>query len=183
MDPENDTIELAAAGDLQAFERVVNHYSAAIVRYVRNMVGDQHAAEDVAQRVFLNLYRSFEQFDKTRGSFNAWIYRIARNAALNHLRDSRQHQELTTEMDHHSSSHDCPAQTAELREQFALLDDAVHRLPEAQRSAWVLAELEGLTQAEIAEIEGVPEGTVKSRISRARETLLNALRNEIGMER
>jgi RNA polymerase sigma-70 factor (ECF subfamily) len=91
LEPENDIIESAATGDTQAFERVVHHYSASIIRCVGNMIGDQHSVEDVAQRVFLNLYRSFEKFDKTRGSFSPWIYRIARNAALNHLRDSRFH--------------------------------------------------------------------------------------------
>ena len=158
MDPENDTIESAAAGDAQAFEHVVNHYSASIIRYVGNMIGDQHSAEDVAQRVFLNLYPSFEKFDKTRGSFNAWIYRIARNAALNHLRDSRLHQELTTELNHHSSPGNCPSHNVELREQFALLDEAVHRLPDAQRSAWLLAELEGLSQAQITKSKASRKG-------------------------
>ena len=59
----------------------------------------------------------------------------------------------------------------------------MHRLPDTQRSAWVLTELEGLSQAQISEIEGVSVGTVKSRVSRARETLLKTLQNEIGMER
>jgi RNA polymerase sigma-70 factor (ECF subfamily) len=90
---------------------------------------------------------------------------------------------LTTDLNHHSSSGDCLSHNAALREQFALLDEALHRLPDAQRSAWVLTELEGLSQAQISEIEGVPEGIVKSRVSRARETLLNTLQNEIGMER
>ena len=76
-----------------------------------------------------------------------------------------------------------PPQQAQLREQFALLDRAVSELPQHQRSVWVLAELQGLTQSQIAQIEGVPEGTVKSRLSRARESLMKTLADQIGLER
>ncbi|MGI9472307.1 MAG: RNA polymerase sigma factor [Rubripirellula sp.] len=183
MNIDQKTIGDAAKGDPQAFERIVHHYSLGIVRYVCNMIGDQHAAEDVAQRVFVNLYRSIKKFDVSRGSFNTWLYRIARNAALNHLRDNRPHQTLLLTTQDELVSEESPSSNAELREQFAQLDAAVAALPDAQRSAWVLTEIEGLTQAQISAIEGVPEGTIKSRVSRARETLLKSLQNEIGMER
>lgn len=183
MESEIQIIDAAAEGDTVAFERIVERYSRPIYRYVRNVVGDGHAAEDVVQRVFINVYRSLNQFDSNRGRFSTWIYRIARNSALNHLRDNKPLRiEFTTPLGQESPEPSPQAQ-AELREQYALLDQAVAELPEHQRSAWVLAELEGLTQAEIARIEGIPEGTVKSRVSRARETLRKTLADRIGLER
>lgn len=183
MESEREIISAAIDGDQAAFEQVVKQYADQIFRYVRNLVGDQHAAEDVAQRVFLNVYRNLGQFDQRRGRFATWIYRIARNAALNHLRDTKRSAILYGTSVPELSRESTPQSQAELREQFALLDQAVSRLPEHQRSAWVLFELEGMAHAEIAEIEGIPEGTVKSRISRARQSLRNALEGQIGLER
>ena len=176
-------IDAARGGDPVAFERIVTGYSGPIVRYVRNVVGDQHAAEDLAQSVFLKVYRNLDRFDAARGKFSTWIYRIARNAALNHLRDHKHHAHRFDTSLPPESSELTPQAQAEMREQFALLDKAVAALPEHQRSAWVLSELAGLTQSQIARIEEIPEGTVKSRVSRAKETLRKALSSTIGLER
>ena len=138
-----------------------------------------NASKDL--EVFLN--QNLHQFDSQRGKFSTWIYRIARNAALNHLRDNKRC-EVALETPLPEADRELPPhEQAELREQFSLLDRAVAALPEHQRSAWVLSELEGLTQAEIAQIEGVPEGTVKSRVSRARDSLRKTLADQIGLER
>lgn len=183
LDNEASIIEAARGGDSAAFEQLLKRYSIVVFRYVRNIVGDRHDAEDVAQRVWLNLHRNLDRFDPNRGTFSTWVYRIARNAALNHLRDHKRSPiRFDTPVPPASGELPPPSQ-AVLREQFALLDEAVAALPDHQRAAWVLSELEGLTQAEIARIEGVPEGTVKSRVSRARESLRNLLSNQLGLER
>jgi RNA polymerase sigma-70 factor (ECF subfamily) len=183
LDSQQEIIAAVIDGDQTAFEQVVRAYADPIFRYVRMIVKDEHAAEDVAQRVFLSAYQNLHQFDSQRGKFSTWIYRIARNAALNHLRDN-QRCEVALETPLPEAGRELPPhEQAELREQFVLLDRAVAGLPEHQRSAWVLSEQEGLTQSEIASIEGVPEGTVKSRVSRAREALRKSLTDQIGMER
>lgn len=183
MEVTEQIIAAVIGGDRAAFEQVVSACSDPIYRYVRMIVKDEHAAEDVAQGVFVRVYQRLSQFDASRGKFSTWIYRIARNAALNHLRDNRRAEaELETPLPQ-ASRELPPHEHAELKEQFALLDRAVAGLPEHQRSAWVLSELEGLSQSEIASIEGVPEGTVKSRVSRAKEGLRKALADQIGMER
>jgi RNA polymerase sigma-70 factor (ECF subfamily) len=183
LEVQQEIIDAVIAGDQAAFEGVVNQYADQIFRYVRNLVRDEHAAEDVAQRVFLSVYQNLRQFDPGRGKFGTWLFRIARNAALNHLRDSKR-STVPLETPLPQASHElAPPEQAELREQFSLLDRAVAALPEHQRSAWVLSELEGLTQSEIALIEDVPEGTVKSRVSRARDSLRKTLADQIGLER
>ena len=183
MEIEQEIIAAVLAGDSAAFEQIVRECADPIYRYVRMIVKDEHAAEDVAQRVFLSVYQKLHQFDAARGTFSTWAYRIARNAALNHLRDNKRATAALETPLPEESSEPAPHEQAELREQFRLLDRAVAELPEHQRSAWVLSELEGLTQAEIANIEGVPEGTVKSRVSRAKEALRKSLADQIGMER
>ncbi len=86
MEIEQEIIAAVLAGDSAAFEQIVRKCADPIYRYVRMIVKDEHAAEDVAQRVFLSVYQKLHQFDAAQGTFSTWAYRIARNAALNHLR-------------------------------------------------------------------------------------------------
>ena len=89
LENEQQTIDAARDGDRAAFELIVRAYSGAIYQYVRNVIGDAHATEDVSQRVFMNVYGNLRRYDPGRGKFGTWIFRIARNAALNHLRDTK----------------------------------------------------------------------------------------------
>lgn len=182
LNDEQLIIDSAKSGDRDAFEQIVKSYQDRIVRYAHNIVGDSHAAEDVAQKAFINVFHYIDKYDHTKGRFSTWIYRIARNAALNHLRSVRSKEvrfetivpDLPTDND--------PSVSAQLKEQFECLDRALSQLPQDQRSVWVLSELENMTQAEIAMIEGIPEGTVKSRVFRARQAIRKSLSGQIGME-
>ena len=151
---------------LQAFRRVVERHQAGLFGFVRSLGLDAHAAEDVVQDAFLAAYARREAFDPRRGTYAAWLYRIARNRALNDLRKKRPR--LVSFLP--EGREQAPPTRAE-PEAFARLDRALAHLPEAQRAAFVLTEIHGLGQAEVAAIEAVAVGTVKSRVARARERL------------
>lgn len=187
-DDEKQSIAAAREGHSPAFADLINRYSGPLLRFVSTIVGDEHDAEDVVQLAFLNAYRNLDQFDSDRGEFSTWLYRIARNGALNHVRSRRRSKvEFGTPVPESCESTD-PAARAIRQEQFGLLDRALAALPANQRTAWTLSEIESLSQAQIAAIEGIPEGTVKSRVSRANAFLRDAVAQQpntdsIGVER
>lgn len=160
------------APDLTSFRRIVERHQAGLFALVRNLGLDGHACEDVVQDAFLAAFRHQDDFDPRRGSFRAWLYGIARNGARNTLRKKRP-VPLPTPPDREDASR--PA----MEPAFVRLDDALAALSAEQRAAFVLAEIHGLTHEEIAAIEGVAVGTVKSRTARARQRLREALRGAI----
>ena len=155
--------------DLTSFRRIVERHQAGLFGLVRNLGLDGHACEDVVQDAFLSAWRHRDDFDPRRGSYRAWLYGIARNGARNVLRKKRPAtvSALPERVAVHASSEP---------DEHARLDEALGALPQDQRAAFVLAEIHGLTHEEVAAIEGVAVGTVKSRTARAREKLRDALR-------
>jgi len=156
--------------DLDAFRSIVERHQAALFGLVRCLGLDGHACEDVVQEAFLEAWRHREGFDPRRGSMRAWLYAIARNRALNALRKRRPVPLAILP----ERGEDAPEPEA-----FDRLDRALAALPFEQRAAFVLADVHGLTHEEVARIEGVAPGTIKSRTSRAREALRAALRRQV----
>lgn len=157
------------ADDLTSFRRIVECHQSGLFALVRNLGLDGHTCEDVVQDAFLSALRHADGFDPRRGSYRAWLYGIARNGALNVIRKKR-----PVLLPALPEVGDDPRRREPV--EFERLDEALRTLPLEQRSALVLAEIHGLTHEEVAAIEGVAVGTVKSRTSRARETLRAALR-------
>jgi RNA polymerase sigma-70 factor (ECF subfamily) len=126
--------------------------------------------------VFLAAFRRLSSFDASRSAFSTWLFTIARNRCRNELARRRPvtAAELPEVVDAHS-----PEQAASEAELLRRLDSALADLPFEQRSAFLLAELQGLSYEEVARIEGVGLGTVKSRIARAREKLRLLLRHAV----
>ncbi|MEM1224975.1 MAG: RNA polymerase sigma factor [Planctomycetota bacterium] len=185
LDVESDDqiIRQVVAGDTSAFESLISRHGDSIHRFICGVLGDLHGAEDVAQQTWLNVHRNLGQFDSDRGSFKTWMLRIARNLAFNQLRKTRRSPvcfgtSLPDPVDPRSA-----LDGLQIQEEFARLDAALAQLPSNQRSAWTLSELEGLTQREISQVEGVPEGTVKSRVSRAKAALRGVLQKQDELER
>jgi RNA polymerase sigma-70 factor (ECF subfamily) len=170
-DPENEIIARVKAGMTNEFEHLVRRYQAPLFRIVANLV-DRVAVEDIVQDVFLTAFSQIHRFDPRRGAFRTWLYRIARNRALNARRKKRERL-----MQQQAVIADGPAPDGDLltREAFRQLDHALARLDFKDRVIFVLAELEGLSYAQIAEVESLPLGTVKSRLHRVREKLRQAL--------
>lgn len=148
-------------------------YQAAARRACRAVTSDEHDADDAAQEAFLSALDRIETYDRKR-PFGPWLLRIATNAAIDLVRRRavRRAEALDERFASSSRSPAADAETAELRSK---LREALAALPERQRIAITLFDVEGYAHAEIAEIVGVPEGTVRSDVFHARRTLREAL--------
>lgn len=173
MDEDQDVIRRVLDGDVESFRLLVRRYERPLHRLIRNLVPDRHDGEDITQDVFLSAYGRLASYDPAQGAFSTWLLTIARNKCLNALKKRR-----PLVLDHLPETplpRTVEAEVAEA-EWFRRLDDALHALPLPQKTAFVLAEIQGLSLEEVGRIEGVPVGTVKSRISRAKEKLRSLLR-------
>ncbi len=173
MDRDHDVIRCVLDGDVESFRHLVRRYERPLHRLIRNLVPDAHEGEDIAQEVFLTAYRRLSSYDPTQAAFSTWLFTIARNKCLNALQKRR-----PVVMDTLPEATGPRAPDAELAEAewFRRLDEVLDTLPFTQKSVFVLAEIEGLSLVEIGRIEGVPIGTVKSRLCRAKEKLRSILR-------
>ena len=180
---DTELVVRALAGREDGFEELVRRYQRPIVAYVYRMVGDYDAALDLAQEVFIRVYNSLGRY-RPEFKFSTWIYRIAHNAAIDHLR--RQGAARTEEMEVAgeggstfekplASKSLTPEQETERGERRAEIEGAVGQLPAAYRELIVLRHSHDLSYDEIAEVTGLPLGTVKNRIFRAREAMRELL--------
>ena len=170
-----DAIERVLAGDLSAFEELVARYERPIRSMVQHLTNNHETSQDVAQDAFIAAFRNLERFDSARSKFSTWLFAIARNRSLNLRRKSNREggtPEATLE-----STHPSPADEAIRSESFRHLDAALDRLPAHLRRVFVLAELNDLPYEQIAQLEGVRQGTVKSRVRRARARLRDVLKH------
>jgi RNA polymerase sigma-70 factor (ECF subfamily) len=173
-----DRLRAAARGDRKAFEEVVLLKREAVVRIARRIVGDPEDARDVAQAVFLKLWKVLRRFDVER-RFDTWLYRITVNAAIDHLRERGPRGMIQPLPEDPSAlaATGTPgaageADLAELRRAFLRLAAA---LAPKQRAVFVLREIEGLDTPEIARMLGVAESTVRNHLLQARQILRRGL--------
>ena len=168
---ENAVIARIQAGDVQEFKHLVHKYQGPLFRFVANLM-DGSIVEDLVQDIFVSAFSHLAKFDPKRASFRTWIYRIARNRVLNEKKKRREILFASTpeHIDERTPSDDLLS-----KEAFEQLDAAFGRLPFRFRVVFVMAEIEGLSYEEIAQVENLALGTVKSRLSRAKEKLRRAL--------
>lgn len=179
-EPDTDWALVAAvkAGDERAFDALMARYKRPVLSFVYRMLGDMTEAEDVAQSVFAGAYWSLLKpaFRQADAKFSTWLFRVARNAALDSLRHTRRHpaQSLAT-LDSGGESIAADGRTARedvaARETGARIAAAVARLPPNQRTALVLAEYEQLSCADIAAIMDCSPKSVEALLYRARQSL------------
>ena len=172
MADEDSDLDRARKGDREAFGRLVRRHQRRVYAAALHILGNHSDADDVAQEAFVRAYRGLASFDPERSAFSTWLFTIARNRCRNELARRRPvvGAELPDVVDLRS-----PDRAASEAELFRELDAALDALPFEQRSAFVLAQLQGLSYEEVGRIEGVGVGTVKSRIARAREKLRSLL--------
>ena len=174
-------------GDTDAFRVLVERHQRAVINTIHRAIGDAWEAEDLAQRVFLQVYRSAKRYQPT-AKFTTWLFTITRNTILNeHRRRSRHAAEsleaLQNPADPESTGWQAtdtstpdPAREAVESELKEKIMEAVHELPEAQRTAVILCRYEGLSYEEIAEVLDCTVSATKSLLHRARLTLKEKLR-------
>jgi RNA polymerase sigma-70 factor (ECF subfamily) len=177
-------IQRCAAGDEVAFAELVGEHQRMVVQLAINLLGDRDEALDLSQEVFLRVFRTIARF-RGQSTLRTWIYRIAVNQARNRHRFwRRRHRADQVSLDMHVATHGefrsgaeaGPDRVFDQKELAAKLQSALDGLPFDQRTAIVLREIDGLSYEEIAYSLGVAVGTVKSRLTRARQTLRLQLR-------
>lgn len=167
-DPTAEVAPIVAGcqqNDRNAQRQLYERYGQRVYRLMVRIAGTDDAA-DLTQRVFLHVFRTVRQFTG-QARFDTWLYRVATNEALQHLRRRRRHPTASLVEDPLDGRTD-RTRTMELRE---LLDRALQRLDAQLRSLFVLREVEELSYREISDVLGIPEGTVGSRLNRARGEL------------
>jgi RNA polymerase sigma-70 factor (ECF subfamily) len=174
---DRDLVVSAANGLEGGFEELVRRYQRPISAYVYRMVGDYESALDLTQEIFIKIYGSLSRY-RPEFKFSTWIYKIAHNAAIDHLRrNAGRERSLTngTESDNYDlpieSEGLSPEQQSEREEQRMEIENVVRSLPTAYRELIVLRHSQDLTYEEIVEVTGLPLGTVKNRLFRARDMM------------
>jgi RNA polymerase sigma-70 factor (ECF subfamily) len=173
-------IEQCLAGDQAAWDLIVRQNWRKVFNVAYKFVGKHDEAEDLAQDIFLKIFKALASFDR-RANFQTWIISISRNLCIDHYRSVRkERQTIAREVDTNdlqpASTDRGPYQAAEHQDLRGLLRQALQKLPLTLRTAVVLRDLQELSYQEIADRLGLPEGTVKSRINRGRIELAHQLR-------
>lgn len=172
-----ELIVKSIAGREESFEELVTRYQRPIVSYVYRMLNDYDSALDVTQEVFIKVYKSLDRYS-SEYKFSTWLYRIAHNAAIDHIRrNSKKLQSLETEGRDGTyelqleSPRPTPEQERENSEWRTEIESVVKCLPTVYRELIILRHSKDLSYDEIAEITELPLGTVKNRLFRAREMM------------
>lgn len=179
---DEDLVKKFRAGDIEAFESLVMNYQKPVVNFIYRMIGNFQEAEDIAQEVFIRVYRFVHTYEG-RSSFATWLFGISSNLCYDSLRASSHwdfvfldaSKERIKEQLLGESTNPSPERLAENSELANLIETAIGKLPFQNRQAVVLREYYGFSYKEIAEIADCTVAAVKSRIHEARKRLRKQL--------
>ncbi len=181
---ETALIRAAQRGDVASFNQLVLTYQAQVYNVAYRIMGDEAAAADAAQEAFLSAFAHLKDF--RGGSFKSWLLRTVTNACYDALRYQKRRPATSLEAEDEEANgrsladvlptdEEGPAEAAERGDLRRFIERAVLQLPPDQRITFVLSDVQGMSYEEIAEAMAVSLGTVKSRLSRARARLRDAL--------
>jgi RNA polymerase sigma-70 factor (ECF subfamily) len=181
-DPDAPLVERCLRGDAVAWEELVKLHTRRVYAICYRFTGGHDLARDLTQEVFLRVFRNLGNFRAGSGSFQVWLASLARNLLIDHYRKTRKDkllesiEERLPELEESSIPSGRTDGRLASREAAEFLQAGLERLSPELREAVILRDLEEMEYREIAEVLKVPEGTVKSRISRGRAELARVLR-------
>lgn len=185
-DPDRDLVVRWQAGDEAAFEELIRRHESRVYRLLYRMMGSREDAEDLTQETFLSLHRHGHRF-RAEARFSTFVYRVAANAALNRRRSlGRGRARIDKLKVRQEAGDDLPSAPRNPEDATAggeltgHVREALDRLSPSLRMPVILYDIEGLAYGEIARVLGIAEGTVKSRIHRARQALREELQDLLG---
>lgn len=185
-DPDRELVARWQGGDEKAFEELIERHQQRVYRLLYRMMGNREDAEDLTQETFLSLHRHGHRF-RSESRFSTFIYRVAANAALNRRRAlGRGRSRVEKLKTRNDAGDDLPSAPRDPEDAMLGGELSVHvraaleTLSPALRMPVILYDIEGLAYGEIAKVLGVAEGTVKSRIHRARQALREELKGLLG---
>ena len=180
MTPDTDLISRAAAGDHSAFQALVERHRSMVYRVAYQFAGNHHDAEDIAQEVFVKVYRSLDRF-RQDAQLTSWMYRIVMNACIDHRRRHSPAasvpfgEEAEQRLVNTPEEAPGPEQKAYAGELGDVLETEIARLPPGQRLVFIMRHHQDLKLGEIASSLGLAEGTVKRQLHAAVHRLRRAL--------
>ncbi|HEX8245190.1 MAG TPA: RNA polymerase sigma factor [Longimicrobium sp.] len=180
MEPQHADAELIGrilGGERDAYACLVTRYQDTLFRHAAAMVGDRDAAADLVQDSFVKAFTRLHTCDPER--FAAWLFRILRNRCKDWLKNRRQHTAPLQDDAHPAGDGDDPAVSLERSELGRVVQTALLRLPPAQREAFLLKHVDGLSYEEMAERLETGISALKMRVMRAREALQEILREVV----
>jgi RNA polymerase sigma-70 factor (ECF subfamily) len=175
---DEEVMQLVQGGSPHAFELLYDRHGGAAFSLAYRMVGNRVTAEDITQEAFLSIWRSRLRYDQARGSVRTWVLGIVHNRAIDALRRGTVHDRRRETLDGVEERHEAPERTdieAARREEARGVRDALDLLPEEQRRTIELAYFGGFSHSQIAEMLGMPIGTVKGRMRLGLEKLRKQL--------
>jgi RNA polymerase sigma-70 factor (ECF subfamily) len=184
----NALVRRCVAGDAAAWQEIVQQYHRRIYNICYRFAGSPDDAADLAQEVFIKMYRTLQTFDGTRASFMTWVTTVTRNLLVDHFRKGK-YDRITDSLDATPGTQDDgltigdqledkragPEVRVQSQQTQKLVHDALQKLSPELREAVILRDLQDMDYKEIALVLKVPEGTVKSRINRGRTELARLL--------
>jgi RNA polymerase sigma factor (sigma-70 family) len=177
MQNEKEIISRVLGGDLNSFKLLVNQYERLVTCVVKRVIQHQEDEQDICQEVFIKVYKNLASF-KFQSKLSTWIVQIAYSSALNHLKKVSKKKNLTSDIAEFENYHhvtDDPESILLKKNTAAFIQSEIGKLPLKYRTVLTLYHLNELSYNEIEEITGMPEGTVKNYLFRARKLLKDKL--------
>lgn len=179
-------LKLAKDGNISAFEKLIYQHQKSVYNMAFSMLGNREDAYDAAQEVFIRVFKSLPGF-REQASFSTWVYRITKNVCLDEIRKNKKRNTVSIDRETDygdgpvkmqiEDSGPTPDESAERNELVKKVQEGIAKLPEQHRLIIIMRDIQNLSYEEIAGILKCPEGTVKSRINRARTALREIIEN------